>query len=463
MDSYNSSKFLPLTLKTLFLLSGLSAITSCHTLSKTVANQLQADVYGTPYLSANSIKPDLISSPPTVDLSQYQSVHTRPHQNPDIAIAIAASGGGYRAANLTAGVLMGLEQINDPHLQGNLLQEVDYFSTVSGGGFGVGYYLASLKDFLQTHHDSGPFSPQFSFTNTMNQSADDNPLDTDYTDKLFFDPDRNQQIERAFAASILKTKSGTLTLGDMFIAKSAPNTTVELPYWVTNSTIYQNAQIFPFTPAVLAKYSVNSYPYNNQNNSVTDYYKIPAAVGMTASASFPFALSPTTLGSNACTDKKNCYLQLIDGGLADNLGIYTALDLLKQDSAKTKVLIVIDAYAGQEEPFSKSLTPPSGATLLWGVLGMGTNASRQIIKRHINSMARSQLCVNHTKNILVIYLDLENYALARSVRTSLFIPRNQQKLLLNIGQELVRNNSQFNQLLKPLLSGNTQIGQCHYE
>lgn len=452
--------------KTLFILSLLSLLqllfTGCQTLSRTVASKLQANVSNSMYPASQSTNPILSQSPPTVDLSQYKSIHTRPHQNPDIAIAVAASGGGYRAANLTAGVLMGLEQITDPHLQGNLLHDVDYFSTVSGGGFGVGYYIASLKNFMQTHDQSGPFSPQFSFTNTMHEVLDDNPLDTDYTDKLFFDSNRNQEIERGFAASILKTKTGTLTLGDMFIPRSSPNL-VTLPYWVSNSTIYQNAQIFPFTPAVLSKYGVNSYPYDNHAYPVTNYYNIPAAVGMTASASFPFALTPTTLGSNACVDKNNCYLQLLDGGLADNLGIYTALDLLKQDSAKTKILIVIDAYAGQDEPFSKQITPPSGSTLFWGVLGMGTNASRQIIKRHINSMAISQLCTNGTKKILVIYLDLENYALARSVRTNLFIPRIQQKLLLDIGQELVRNNSQFNQSLKPFLNPNSRIGLCRYE
>jgi hypothetical protein len=434
----------------------------CHTLSRTVATQLQSNAYGSVYPSASSTNTLLSQSPPTADLSQYKSAHARSHQNPEVAIAIAASGGGYRAANLTAGVLMGLESISDSHLQGNLLQEVDYFSTVSGGGFGVGYYIASLKNFLQTHDQSGPFAPQFSFTNTMNEVADDNSLDTDYTDKLFFDDNRNQEIERAFAASILKTKTGTLTLGDMFIPRSSP-TPVTLPYWVTNSTIYQNAQIFPFTPTVLSKYGVINYPYDNHYYPVTNYYNIPAAVGMTASASFPFALTPTTLGSNACTDSKNCYLQLLDGGLADNLGVYTALDLLKQDPAKSKILIVIDAYAGQDDPFSKNLTPPSGPTLLWGVLGMGTNASRQILKRHINSMAKAQLCTDSTRKILVIYLDLENYALARSVRTDLFIPRTQQKLLLNIGQELVKNNSQFSQSLKPFLNPASRVGLCRYE
>lgn len=440
------------------------SLTSCETLTheaaQTVASQLQAEAKNSDYPAAKSHNSLLISSPPGVDLSQYQSVESRSHQRPDIAIAVAASGGGYRAANLTAGVLMGLEQITDPNLQGNLLEEVDYFSTVSGGGFGVGYYIASLKDFIQTHGQNSPFSAQFSFVNTMNHVSDQNPLDTDYTGELFFADDRGQQIEQSFADNILRTKTGTLKLNDIFIPRDHNSSEVQLPYWVTNSTIYQNAALFPFTPNVLKRYGINRYEYNDQFYPLRDTGEIPVAIGMAASSSFPFALTPTTLGSNQCGFTQHCYLQLLDGGLSDNLGVYTALDLLRQDPAKTKILIVIDAYAGEDQPFSKEAAPPADTTLFWRIMGIGSDASRQLVKRNINIMARDELCLNKTKNVLVIYLDLEKYARAKAISTGLFITRKQQKLLLNIGQSLVADNPQFNQLLKPLLDGNTTIGQC---
>src|SRR3982750_485619 len=82
------------------------------------------------YPAAESRNNILLNSPPTVDLSQYQSVQNRPHQRPDIAIAVAASGGGYG--------------------------------------------------------QNSPFADQFSFVNTMNNLSDNNPLDTDYTGELFF-------------------------------------------------------------------------------------------------------------------------------------------------------------------------------------------------------------------------------------------------------------------------------------
>lgn len=447
----------------LLILVGITALSACTTIcqqaSQVLSSQLQSAGQGAEYPDAQANQPDLAATPPTVNLSQYKSPNSRPFQRSDIAIAVAASGGGYRAANLTAGVLMGLEKITDPHLQGNLLQAVDYFSTVSGGGFGVGYYIASLEKFKETHETNGPFAPQFSFVNTMNNLDDINPLDKDYSGQLFFGENRGQMIEENFANSILKTQHGTLRLGDIFIPRNSAQQP-KLPYWVTNSTIYQNAALLPFTPDVLEKYGINTYKYNNQMNNIQNYYDIPVAVGMTASASFPFALTPMTFGSKNCTNGSECYLHLLDGGIADNLGVYTALNLLSQDPAKTKILIVIDAYAGHNQPFSQAATPPSGTTLFWRMMGMGTDAFRQVVKSNINNLAQAELCRGNTSNILIIYLDLANYSKAKAVSTGLFITPEQQKLLLNVGQSLVKNNSQFDQLLKPLLAGNVQIGQC---
>ncbi|HEV2613955.1 MAG TPA: patatin-like phospholipase family protein [Gammaproteobacteria bacterium] len=446
-----------------FILVIACLLSSCAAISEQASEVLTAHLQSisrnSGYPSAPTTQPELASSPPNVDLSYYKPINTRPFQNPKIAIAVAASGGGYRAANLTAGVLMGLEQVTDPHLQGNLLQEVDYFSTVSGGGFGVGYYIASLEDFMETHDVNGPFAPQFSFTNTMNNLPDINPLDKDYSGQLFFGADRGQLIEESWANSILKTAHGTLTLGDIFIPQNSTQQP-QLPYWVTNSTIYQNAALLPFTPDVLAKYGVNTYSYDNKTNIITDYNKIPVAVGMAASASFPFALTPTTLGSSNCVGSKECYLHLIDGGLSDNLGVYTALGLLRQDPAKTKVLIVIDAYAGHTQPFSQDEYPPYGTTLFWRIMGLETDAFRQMIKPNIKNLARAELCHGKTSNVLVIYLDLSSYARAKAISTGLYLTPAQQKLLLGVGQSLVQNNPQFNQLLKPLLDGNIHIGQC---
>ncbi len=446
---------------TCLLLAGCQSLT--QTAAKSLVSQLQsASATETVYPSAKAQNSQLSQHPPQVDLSQYQSVQSpigRPHQRPDIAIAVAASGGGYRAANLTAGVLMGLEQITNPNLKGNLLEEVDYFSTVSGGGLGVGYYLASQFHFMQLHGND-PFAAQFSFTNTMNQLPAHNVLNKDFNGELFFTNDRGAVFEKDLANSILQTDQGTLTLGDIFIPASGNPAQVKLPYWVTNSTIYQNAAFLPFTPDVLAKYKVDSYEHDKKIYSVdNNYFAIPVSVGAAASASFPFALTPVTLGSSGCQDGQ-CYLQLLDGGLSDNLGIYTALNLLRQDKAKIKILIVIDAYSGTEQPFSKEKTVPESSTLFWRVLDMSTDASRQQEKANLNGITRAELCRRGTSNVLVIYLDLEHYKKAQQISTGFFISPQQQRLLLAVGQDLVLENPQIFQQLKAMLDGDNAIGRC---
>jgi len=44
--------------------------------------------------------------PPAIDLSLYRSVQERAGQNPEIAVAMAISGGGHRAANFAVGVML---------------------------------------------------------------------------------------------------------------------------------------------------------------------------------------------------------------------------------------------------------------------------------------------------------------------------------------------------------------------
>ena len=80
-----------------------------------------------------------------IDLSKYKDVQTRAHQQSELTIVVAISGGGQRASNLAAGVMMGMEEIPHSYLKGNLLQEVDYFSTVSGGSLAAGLYLTLMR------------------------------------------------------------------------------------------------------------------------------------------------------------------------------------------------------------------------------------------------------------------------------------------------------------------------------
>lgn len=453
----------------IFLCCILLILPSCVTVTRRIeaaANQENT------YPDVPSLDPSLVKNPPTVDLSQYRSVEDRPGAIKNAAIAMAASGGGYRAANMTAGVLMGLENIYVPRYHTNLLQAIDYYSTVSGGGFAVGTYLSRLNNYQQQNIDiKNP--PPFSFNElmqTMLQSSSftgdkGNVLANDLLAYMFFGSTRGSDLEDSFDHNILYSPQGTFTLGDMFIPKKNTRAKVRLPLWVPNATIYQNASIFPFSPDVLARYRVYQYQHHYKIYTLPDvltdpYYAMamPVSVGMAASASIPFAVPPMTLQSLAC--KGPCYLQLVDGGLSDNLGIYTALDLLAQDKNKTKILIIVDAFKDDAQPFSKNPVPPGDFTMLWRILNMDTDSNRQKMRAHFASFAHDILCSRGADNVLVAYLDLADYPQARAVGTRFDITHNEQTMLIQVGQNLVAENPEIQHDLLHLLQGDRSIGQC---
>jgi hypothetical protein len=433
------------------------ALTACTKVSRQIQDSANVTVGGYPAARANN---PALEQPPVVDLGYYKSVQTRPHQRSDIAIAVAASGGGYRAANLTLGVLMGFEKMHSSGLKGNLLQEVDYYSSVSGSGFGVGYYLTKLHNYFLNYNSTATFSLQ----NTVNQMLakdSENPLRMDLTEHLFFGDDRGWRLESKLNTDLLDG----LRLGDIYIPKISHDN-VQLPYWSSNATIYQNAAIFPFSPDIIDRYRVTGYFHDGRQYTFSAPLKspwygttLPVSVGLTASASVPFATPATTLITKGC-GAQQCYLQLLDGGLADNLGVYTALSFLLQDKSRIKVLILVDAYKGDTQPYSQMKVPPDNIPLLMRVMTVGTDSNREHIKPNIRYVGRDLLCGSGATNVVVIYLDLTNYPLAQRVGTQLSMTSENQKLLIKIGQDLVANNPTIKTLLAQLERRSLTLGKC---
>jgi predicted acylesterase/phospholipase RssA len=308
------------------------------------------------------------STEPFVKLDGYESVQQRPGQRSDIALAVAISGGGMRAGNFAAGVLQALESIQVPGpggIRSNLLREVDYFSTVSGGGMAAGSYMTHLLEYRRQHPEDAS-AAGFSFSKREKPSSNEGgrswreALAQNYQSSIvgsFFNPlmmtnlDRGDILEDRLDENVLGLHNGkSLTLRDVFVPKGGGRP--QVPYWIANGTVYENGAIFPFTPDILTTYGINGYKHRMRNRTLDDPYDLPLAVGLKTSASFPVAIPSTTLKSHR--DPKNPRLYLMDGGVADNLGIATAMRLLKQEKAARKILIIIDAYNGHIEPFSKA-------------------------------------------------------------------------------------------------------------
>ena len=325
---------------------------------------------------------------------------------------MAISGGGHRAGNFGVGVLKELESVQCDDKSFNVLSEVDYFSTVSGGGLAAGVYISTLYDHLQETPDSEYSlssiveSNENQITRNLERGYHNNLASALVNLKSLGNKDRGDFLETEFDKNLLgaKRRGRSLTLKDIFV----PNTNSQLPMvpiWVTNATVYENGSIFPFHPDALKKYGVVQYTHQLEKYDIKDdYFSLPLSIGMKASASFPGVVPATTLISSS--DPRNPYVHLFDGGLSDNLGVYSALQMLGESVNKEKVLIVIDAYNGQPEPFSKQEGSPSILQIFLRTTGISLDAWRIRHKALIDQLSSSD--DYNGKKVKVVYLTFDD-------------------------------------------------------
>jgi len=186
------------------------------------------------------------SSIPAVSLNDYKSVQERntKFQNPNIALGIAISGGGSRAQFFSMGVLLGLEEIQENNQQRNFLNEIDYFSTVSGGCYSAGYYLTILKNKL--NYDNCTFN-EFYFSKA---DAYKDYVDKSATILSLLNNSRNEKGDKISMAQRLDSEilqydntnpdnpnrfSTQMLMSDFFVPKESKNTP-SLPMMVANGT-----------------------------------------------------------------------------------------------------------------------------------------------------------------------------------------------------------------------------------
>ncbi|MFK7933434.1 MAG: patatin-like phospholipase family protein [Saprospiraceae bacterium] len=420
---------------------------------------------------------------PTVDLSRYRSVQERPDQEADMAVAMSISGGGSRAANFGIGVMMGLEKIilKNGH---TALQEIDYLSTVSGGGFAGGSYLNSLFD--QSYYEK---EEKYAICDCVDECIRE-CLKFNYAGvlvKSMFKPklwftlyDDGDQLEKAIDDYVLGYKerrqelkvNRSIRLGDMFIPKENKTTLVKYPMMFANGTVYDKMVIFPFSPDILEKYKVTGWTHRVRKTLDASPLDLPLSVGIKASGSFPVLISNTTLFSNYHPERK--FLHVLDGAMTDNFGYYTALEVLKQDTATRKVMFIIDAdAAGNSYTFSNRESAPLGVSVFGRLASSGLDARRVLVEKDLNEVSDgfgfepiffsfNRLILNNSEQppaeikkvklvqqdyIIRMKKDLNSltnkdlqilYDLITNIGTKYSITEEEQELLLLTGQKIVQ-------------------------
>ncbi|MCB9290090.1 MAG: patatin-like phospholipase family protein [Lewinellaceae bacterium] len=398
---------------------------------------------------------------PTVDLSYYKSVQLRPGQDSTLAVAMAISGGGSRASNFGIGIMLGLEQVSTGQGQ-DMLDQVDYFSTVSGGGFAAGAYVSALYD-----HDFFSKEEPFSLKSYVEQQIRQD-LAYPYTDVLLranFNPrlwfsyaDDGDALERSIDEHVLgyrrrarevRKNPRSLQLGDFFVPAGSPDP-VRFPMHITNSSTLNTMTIFPFTPDILERYQINGYTHrlNKVAKDTLNLFEVPLAVGIKSSASFPVLISNTTLQSKYSSPRP--FLPLIDGAMTDNIGYYTALQVLKQEKAPRKILLIVDAdAAGNRFTFSKR----EGAVFSLSVMGRlpssGLDARRATLVRDIRDFC-SRFGITPVFFSFNVLLEGANVPLPEEIKI-----KDEQKRLISLFRQQKPLTQSDRQILYELL---THIG-----
>lgn len=391
----------------------------------------------------------------------------------ELFIVLTFSGGGTRAAAFSYGVLEELRKttvtINGERR--NLLKEVDLISSISGGSFTAAYYGLRGDEIFQ---ERGRFQRNFLYRDVQGEliSSLFNPynwlrlaspefgrieLATELYQDLLFDNATFRDLERQ----------------------------ARKPYVMINATDMTKGSGFTFVQPQF-------------DPLCADLDTVPIARAVAASSNFPIAFTPLTLNSypgscnyieplwvkNALNDldvnprryysarllrtyqeKSRGYIHLLDGGVADNIGLRgpltsltsgdvtpSILNKLNNKQIKKLVVIVVDAKNETPNPADQSPGAPdlpavvnSIATVPLDNYSFDTLELLQQVLRERDRNQRLQPGL-HQVEMYRIYIGFDQIkdeterARFFSMATAFNLPKEQVEALRRMGAELLRQS-----------------------
>ncbi len=404
------------------------------------------------------------------------SLVNHPQKNNDIKIFLSFSGGGTRAAALSYGILETLRdtEITYNNQTTNLLSQVDVISSVSGGSFTSAYYglygdrifddyeKVFLKQDVQKVLISGLFNP-LNWFKFFSASFDRTELAINYYDKHIFDGATFSDFRK------------------------------DMPFIQINATDLSSGQSFIF-----------KQEYFNYLCSDLSQFKVARAV--TASSAVPVAFAPVTLKNHKeCgdinintdllktknednfrskslkkaysryLDKESLqYVHLIDGGIADNLGVRVLYDTVNVLGGITElsnklaikpprymVIILVNAAVSPKNKMDVLPDEPSLIDQISAVSSAQIDRysleSLQLIKESLTKWTTelSNQAGYEVKPFLIQVdfngiQDKQQNKIANALSTSLALPSDQIDGLRKAAQTLLTQSPEFQKLINEI-------------
>jgi len=287
-------------------------------------------------------------------LASFELTQRPTKKFPDVLVLLALSGGGSRAAYLSARSMLALQNLDTPVGKFNVLDEVGLISSVSGGSLTAAYYACS--------YDPGdPNRP------TGYRTWDDHTLSDlmgrDYIRRWILNWFWPTNIVRFWFTDFDRTDIMAQTFADNFYDRTHSGTDLRMrdlnptrPNLVLNATVGSrtvDGDSINGAKAFGTVFTFTREDFETKLKSDIGDYEVSRAV--MASATFPAVFNYMTLcdftGPKDCKDNDAAtYLHLFDGGNSDNLGLLSIKRALLSNHGqalrryKRIVVILVDAY-----------------------------------------------------------------------------------------------------------------------
>jgi NTE family protein len=412
-------------------------------------------------------------------------IDPRPNEPPSdgVAVALFFSGGGTRAAAFSYGVL---KELNQTQLPGptsrRLLDDVEVVGAVSGGSFTAAYYCLYhdrifqdfeskfLKRNVERALAMRVLNP-FVWPKLMSPYYGRSEIAAEYYDEILFNGAKFGDLAKAGGRPYLAVNATDMATGEHFVF-SRPR------FGLIASDINE----FPIARAVAASSAV---PLVLTPLTIKNYAGLPGAAQPRI---VPRALRDENEVSHrdaevlrilhSYSDSKNRpYIHLVDGGLADNLGMQSLTDDIVAvggtsrlmelggiQRPKRLVIIVVNSAASRGEEWNRREAVPGPLTSILA-LGdrSGARANYQTMKAFrdgLESWKRSERQASKTPNdspdYYFIQVGFDGIANASersfflNLMTTFTLPDSTIDRLVAAGGTILRDSPEFKRLLTDL-------------
>lgn len=285
--------------------------------------------YGCSVITINTMRNEPLPPSTSIPPQPTKASETIDRLPNDVFIGIAMSGGGSRASNFSAAVLLELQQLG-------ILKHAAVISSVSGSSLVAAYY--GLYGGQNEQWNEAEIRRKFRKN-----------FESSWFVRWFYPWNAARYWVTNFSRSdiMMQVLDNELFDGKYFMHFKP----VDIPKILINATSYTSGRNFVFSDEYFAE----------ELNSRLDNYPIANAV--MASSAFPGAFHDVTLKDYAIKNRQLAetelgnytenYEHLMDGGPSDNFGITPIKKILKRlydsiDKPKSCFVFVIDAYPYQE-------------------------------------------------------------------------------------------------------------------